>query len=276
MQVKSDLAAGRKPEGQTNIFYEIITNPEIRDSEKTDDYLQDEAQTIISAGTVTTAHILTIITFHLLDKPSIRSRLQEELSTVITTSNPNPSWQELERLPYLTGIIQEGLRMGYGVAHRLQRVFPDVMLTYTPRDSITTTITEKSIPNSKSVTIPAMTPVSMTSVLIHNTPSLFPDPETFNPDRFVQQPELKKYLLDFGKGTRQCLGMQLAYAELYLVLAALFRKDNSTAGGGDSGAGGKKFQFELFETDESDVTVKHDFFNVSAKLDSKGVRVLVK
>ncbi len=51
----------------------------------------------------------------------------------------------------------------------------------------------------------------------------------------------------------------MAYAELYLVLATMFRR----------------FTFELYETDESDVRLAHDFFLPSPKIDSKGVRVKV-
>jgi hypothetical protein len=49
----------------------------------------------------------------------------------------------------------------------------------------------------------------------------------------------------------------LAYAELYLALAGVFRN----------------FHFELHDTDESNVALAHDFFLPSPKLDSKGVRV---
>jgi hypothetical protein len=52
----------------------------------------------------------------------------------------------------------------------------------------------------------------------------------------------------------------LAHAEVYLALATVFRR----------------FEFELFETDVSDVELAHDFFLPSPKLDSKGVRVKVK
>jgi hypothetical protein len=52
----------------------------------------------------------------------------------------------------------------------------------------------------------------------------------------------------------------LAYAELYLALATVFRR----------------FTFGLYDTDVSDVTLAHDFFLPSPKLDSVGVRVKVK
>lgn len=51
----------------------------------------------------------------------------------------------------------------------------------------------------------------------------------------------------------------LAYLELYVALAHLFRR----------------FELELYETDASDVELAHDFFLPSPKLDSKGVRVKV-
>jgi len=51
----------------------------------------------------------------------------------------------------------------------------------------------------------------------------------------------------------------LAYAEMYLAMATVFRR----------------FEFELYETDESDVVLAHDYFIPAPKEDSKGVRVRV-
>lgn len=56
-----------------------------------------------------------------------------------------------------------------------------------------------------------------------------------------------------------CLLISLAYMELYIALATVFRC----------------FSLELYETDASDVDLAHDFFLPSAKLDSKGIRVRV-
>ena len=222
----------------------MLTNDEVRPQEKETDHLQDEAQSIIGAGTATTGHILAITTFHIINNPSIRDKLQTELGACMSETNGSPKWQQLEQLPYLTAIITEGLRIGYGVSHRLQRVFPDTVLQY------------------KNWAVPVHTPVSMTSVLFHDNPTLFPDPRSFNPDRFLQQPSLRKYLVPFSRGSRQCVGMILAYCEFYLALAAVFAPG--------------RFRLELFETDISDVETKHDFVNTSPRLDSKGIRVVVK
>ncbi|KAL8720317.1 MAG: hypothetical protein Q9225_002804 [Loekoesia sp. 1 TL-2023] len=242
IKTKQDIAEGRKPESQTNIFYDVLTNDKVRLQEKDDDYLQDEAQTIIGAGTVTTAHILAIVHFYIINNPDVRSKLQAELGTLMA-SNPTPTWSQLEQLPYLTAVITEALRIGYGVAGRLQRLFPDNVLQY------------------KDYAIPTMTPVSMSAVLVHDDPSLFPDPRTFKPERFLESPQLKRYLIPFSRGSRQCAGLNMAYAEFYLGLAAVWAPG--------------RFQWELWETDISDVETKHDFLNTSPRLDSKGIRVTV-
>ncbi|KAI4221052.1 MAG: hypothetical protein L6R36_007164 [Xanthoria steineri] len=242
IETKKNIEEGRKPEGQTNIFYDVLTNPKVRLQERDDDYLQDEAQTIIGAGTVTTAHILAILHFYILTDPKVAAKLQAELGGLMASS-PTPKWSQLEQLSYLSAIITEGLRIGYGVSGRVQRVFPDTVLHHSGH------------------AIPTMTPVSMSALLIHDDPAIFPDPRTFRPERFLEQPELRKYIISFSKGSRQCAGLNMAYAELYLGLAAVWAPG--------------RFQWELFETDVSDVETVHDFLNTSPRLDSKGIRVTV-
>ncbi|KAL8696037.1 MAG: hypothetical protein Q9224_003006 [Gallowayella concinna] len=54
------------------------------------------------------------------------------------------------------------------------------------------------------------TPVGMTSVLMHNNTVLFPEPQIFDPERWLQSDSarLRKYIVAFSKGSRQCLGMK--------------------------------------------------------------------
>jgi len=193
---------------------------------------------------LSSGHILAITSFYIVSNPSIRSRLEAEIGQIMAQTNGKPKWSQLEQLPYLTAVITEGLRIGYGVSHRLQRLFPETVLQYSGYD------------------IPTMTPVSMTSVLTHDNTTIFPNPRTFDPERFIEHPQLKKYLVPFSRGSRQCAGLNLAYAELYLTLAAVFAPGRA--------------RFQLWETDTSDVETKHDFLNTSPRLDSKGIRVTLE
>ena len=117
------------------------------------------------------------------------------------------SLSELEGLPYLTAVIQEGLRLSNPITHRVRRQFPDNMLSYHGK------------------CIPAGTTVSMTAMLTHLDEDLFPEPRTFRPERWLEaghrRPE--NYFAPFGRGTRSCLGETLARAELYLALAYIYR-----------------------------------------------------
>lgn len=117
----------------------------------------------------------------------------------------------------------------------------------------------------------------MSTPWIHLNPNIFSDPLSFHPERFLENPRLKRYLMSFSQGSRQCLGMQLAYAELYLVLSGVWRRFGGPLGT-DSGPipreqGGR---MELFETDKRDIEMEYDLFVPYGKKDSQGIRILIK
>ena len=94
--------------------------------------------------------------------------------------------------------------------------------------------------------------------------SIFPEPRNFDPQRWMgpERDIRQKFLLNFGRGTRQCVGMNLAEAEIHVALATVFRKLGR--------------RLELYNTErERDVDVKHDFFVTNPSLDSRGVRVML-
>lgn len=104
----------------------------------------------------------------------------------------------------------------------------------------------------------------MSAGLVHQNPSVFPSPKEFRPERWLNNPSLSRYLVSFSKGSRQCVGINLAYSELYVCLNAIFSRYGSDGPG----------KIVLFETDESDVELQHDLFVPYPKLDSKGIRVM--
>jgi len=162
----------------------------------------------------------------------------------------------LEGLPYLTACIQEGLRLSYGVSTRLARISPDSVMIFND--------------GKKDWHIPPGTPTSMTSYLMHHNQTIFPSSHEYIPQRWLDNPRLDKYLASFTKGTRQCVGMNLAYAELYTCLASIFRRY------GGPGSTGPEGMFDLFETAKDDVEMAADMLIPFVKKGSKGVRVLVK
>ncbi len=215
----------------------------------------------MSAGTVTTAWALPVTVYYLLTNPDILRKLKQELNEAILDPSEATPLVELEQLPYLTGVIQEGLRLSYGICTRLERIAPDETLIF--NDPAT----------NKAWEIPPGTPVAMTSYMIHRNADIFPDPLSFQPERWVENPRLDKYLISFSKGKMQCLGINLAYAELYLMLAKLFRVYGSDEIRMDGDVGRLKLYDVIFERD---IDLSEDRFVPLVRRDTKGVRVLVE
>ncbi|KAI0401910.1 putative cytochrome P450 [Xylaria palmicola] len=228
------------------IFSELLGS-DLPPQEKTLGRLGAEAQQLIGAGLETVAWALTTTVFHLVNNPSTLKKLQAELEKAIPDPEDIPDSLYLERLPYLTGCVREGVRMSTGVSVRLPRVSRGKPMKY------------------KDWVIPAGTPVSMTTLDVLYDGEIFQNPRDFAPERWLDNPKtsegehLSRYFVPFGKGPRMCIGINLAYVELYRVLATLFRR----------------FTFELYDTDISDVEIKHDFFVPSPKQDTKGLRVKI-
>ncbi|RDW92711.1 cytochrome P450 [Aspergillus mulundensis] len=253
--IKQSIAAGSSSSDndRQTVFSDLI-HGDLPEAEKADRRLQDEAQLVIGAGLATTGWALTVGTFYLLDNPNVLARLRRELDEAIPGSaydldNPTTAleWTKLEKLPYLTGVIKEAVRLSHSTTSRNVRRLPKPIYF-------------------KDWVIPAHTPVSMTIPFLHLDEEIYPDSNSFVPERWLDNPKakngapLERYFVGFGKGTRSCLGLNLAWCELYLVFASFFRF----------------FDFELFETDISDIELAHDYFLPLPKLDSKGIRVFVR
>ncbi len=115
-----------------------------------------------------------------------------ELGGIQTFRSGLPSLEVLERLPYLTAINQEGLRLSYGVAPRMPRIAPDLTL------------------ECRGSQIPPGTPVSMTHSLIFHDEDILPDSYTFSPERFMdsdQKKRIEEIFAPLQQGA-SCLGKQ--------------------------------------------------------------------
>jgi cytochrome P450 len=183
---------------------------DLPEQEKTLERLWLEGQIVIGAGTETTAWSLSLILFYVLNDSQVLRKLRSELEAAIPDVDERVSWNRLEQLQYLNAVICEGLRLSYGVSTRLQRIDPVGPLILKTQVSSGEN-EEKSIKVDHM--IQAGTPVGMTATLIHNHPELFPNPEKFQPERWLDKQgrrhhHLDKYVLSFFRGSRQCIGIK--------------------------------------------------------------------
>ncbi|EAW08477.1 cytochrome P450 [Aspergillus clavatus NRRL 1] len=209
LRVQASVSSGEKVERKT-IFHQLL-RPDAADAYTvpTTKQLADEAYVIVTAAADTTGNALTIATYNVVTNPKIYERLTAELKERFPDPEAEMDFAALEKLPYLTAVIKEGLRLSFGVVGRLPRVVPQPGAEF------------------NGYQVPEGTVVSMSSWIMHHNEGLYPNSETFDPERWlnpVTYNTLDKYLFAFGKGTRQCVGMQLAYSELYVTLGRVFRQ----------------------------------------------------
>jgi cytochrome P450 len=79
------------------------------------------------------------------------------------------------------------------------------------------------------LTLSWQTIVGMSSYLQHRNPEAFPEPSKFDPTRWINQPPevmrlMEKCFVPFSRGSRMCIGQNLAMCELYVTLGTLFRR----------------------------------------------------
>ncbi|KAF8488488.1 cytochrome P450 [Russula emetica] len=198
------------------VIYNAFLNPEANKGHHSPTALSisHDTQVLFSAGSHTVGTTLMTGAHYLLRNPEVKQRLVDELRTAWPVLDQAPSHEELEKLPFLasamgqTAVIKEALRIAVPVPVGLARIVP-------PSGAIIS-----------GVKIPGGTVVSQSHRFVSFSEEIFTRAHEFIPDRWLQ-PESKtlgNWLVVFSKGPRGCLGINLAYCELYLTFAYLFRR----------------------------------------------------
>lgn len=246
---------GEPTPGQDPSILDTLYNaPELAQGDKVMKYFIEEATNITGAGTETTAATLGSVTFHVLANRDIFDKLMAELSTTVSNDTELTNLRTLEKLPYLQACINEALRLSNPVTGRLPRFNPRAPTIYTTPDGKTT------------YTLPPRTVMSMSMPDLHLNGSIFPTPHTFNPSRWIDSSpehlkEMNRYFVPFSKGSRSCVGIEVAKMELVLTVGNVFQKLGK--------------DMRLFETTQRDLSWAYDFFAPYIPLDSKGLRVKI-
>lgn len=203
--VRALIAARRRELGgaqRTDILSMLLEARDESGAAMTDDQLRDEMLTLLVAGHETTATTLAWALHHLLGHPEWLARVRAEVREVAGGGDIQPD--QTERLVLLDAAIKETLR--------LTPIIPMVGRVLTKSTTI------------GGIDIPAGGVALASIYLVHRRADLWPEPERFDPSRFVGKKVDPSTYFPFGGGARRCLGMAFASYEMKIVLATILAR----------------------------------------------------
>lgn len=172
------------------------------------------AQAIIflTAGAETATGLMNFFLFTVATHSDIQNKLQKEVDQVLH-KHCQWNYQMLKDMTYTDQVIQETMRM-----------YPAATLL------IRTCTKPYQLPDRDFVIEPG-TFVIVPVYALHYDPQYYPDPQKFDPDRFIDTNyKPNGYYLPFGDGPRICIAMRFALLEMKICLARMIAEYNITLG----------------------------------------------
>ncbi|GME64629.1 putative cytochrome p450 protein [Neofusicoccum parvum] len=167
--------------------------------------LMENALIFLQAGTGTSLATALYFVYEVDRHPAVRARLVDEIRAACPDIGRFPRFEELDRLPYLSMVFDEVLRLRGPLPTNLPRRSPGKLIGghYVPRGTL----------------------VANLGWTTHRDPDVFADPLAFRPERWERPTaEMKAMFRPFSTGPRNCIGMHLAKVQVFLMLGALYQR----------------------------------------------------
>ncbi|WP_162232472.1 cytochrome P450, partial [Methylogaea oryzae] len=169
-----------------------------------DDALVDNLITNLVAGHETSALSLAWAFAWLGRHPQAAERLQAEIDGL----GGDDDIAAIQALPYLDAVVKECLRLYPAVPDVVRMLAKPLQL--------------------RGYEIPAGMNVAACSAVLHMNPEIYPEPERFNPERFLRRSVGGTEFIPFGGGDRICVGNHFGVFEVKIVLAVLLTRGRYT------------------------------------------------
>lgn len=193
------LIAKRRAQGEGEDVLSLLLAARYDDGAPMDDAeIRDQLLTLLLAGHETTAITLAWVLDFVLRRPELLHRVRAEVEGV---TDP----EALQKLPLLGAVIDETMRI-VPIVTDVARI-PKAPFELEP-----------------GLTIPTGTPLIVLIEGIHRDPSIYPEPDTYRPERFLQRRYAPTEFLPFGGGNRRCLGAAFSEHEARIFLASLLQR----------------------------------------------------
>ncbi|KIH91356.1 hypothetical protein SPBR_01727 [Sporothrix brasiliensis 5110] len=219
-----------------DLLSKFLAAQEARPEFMSDTLVQTMAVSMAFAGSETTAISLSAVFYYLLRNPAALKSLYEELDNAAHNGHFSDNetglvtWHESQGLPYLDACVKEAFRLHPAAGLPLERIVP---------------------PGGTEIAghfIPGGTIVGCSAWVLHHTKEVFgDDSDTYRPERWLvdeskvaaakedQKAEVREreelrikemngMMLQFGMGSRTCIGKNISLLEIYKVVPSLLRR----------------------------------------------------
>ncbi|RZC34623.1 cytochrome P450, family 4, subfamily Q, polypeptide 7 [Asbolus verrucosus] len=170
-----------------------------------DEGIREEVDTFMFEGHDTTSVAICFALMLIACHKNVQDQIVQEMSHILGDIHKKPNYQELQEMKYLERCIKEVLRL-YPSVHFISRKLGEDLKTHSghklPKNSI----------------------VNLHIYDLHHNPDIYPDPEKFDPDRFLPQNSQNRHpfaYLPFSAGPRNCIGKRFAILELKTALCGI-------------------------------------------------------
>eukprot|EP01080_Neovahlkampfia_damariscottae_P000618 gene618-8122_t len=206
-----------------------------------EDLLIDEMFTFLIAGHETTSSSLSVIAYYLCSYPEIQEKLRDHINQEFKDKK-SISFNDIEKMKYIKQVVNECARM--------MPVAPEVDKE-TNQDMF---IDDFFLPKG--------TMIAINIYGLHHNPTIWENPEKFNPDRWEEEnlkkiPQLRYNFIPFSVGSRNCVGKVFAETEVCLILSLLLHN----------------FRLEFDDMKKDDVKFKFDVTMRPVNLKIKLIKV---
>lgn len=207
-RVVREVIARKKEEGLDgkDILSVMIQMREEDPERLSEDELVGHTTTMFRGGYNPNGMALYWTIFLLSQHPEALEKVLEEIDQA--TGGKDPSPESMEKLPYLVGVIKEGMRLFPAGTWTGRLAMRDFELGGHP--------------------LPKGTWIVMSPYVVHRLPEIFPDPYRFKPERWLTENHSAYEFMPFSAGPRYCIGTSLAMLQLKISLSMLLQRYSFT------------------------------------------------
>ncbi|XP_018562121.1 cytochrome P450 4C1 [Anoplophora glabripennis] len=186
---------------------DILLNAKISSGSIDDKGIQDEVNTFMFEGHDTTSMALCFTLMELASHKDVQESILQEIHYVLADSAEQPTYNDLQELKLMERCIKECLR-----------IYPSV--PFIGR------VLEEDVKTSTGYILPKGTMAQVHIFDIHRSEKTWPNPEKFDPDRFLPENCQDRHpfaFVPFSAGPRNCIGQKFAILELKVALCGILR-----------------------------------------------------